>query len=82
VDVFTNRWYPQGGRIVPGADGRFAQTIYLGGQEEMHCANLIRARLFDSSGRELNSSAVFSVARAELDGSAPACTQKSEMRKP
>jgi hypothetical protein len=80
IDVFTNRWYPQGGGVPLAADGRFRQTIYLGGLGEFQCAHLIRARVYDSSGKLLNSAIAYSVASAEPDGSPPPCATQSDNR--
>jgi hypothetical protein len=73
VDVFTNRWYPQGNGIPLAADGRFEQTIHLGGMGASQCAHMIRARLLDASGNELHAALAYSVARAEANGSPPPC---------
>jgi hypothetical protein len=74
ADVFTNRWYRQGGKLLPGAvDADFSATIYLAGEGREQCYHIVRLRLFDSSGRFLNSAMSFNVARANADGSAPSC---------
>jgi hypothetical protein len=80
IDVFTNRWYPQSGGVPLAADGRFWQTIYLGGLGEFQCAHLIRARVYDSSGKLLNSAIAYSVASAEPDGSPPPCAIRGDNR--
>jgi hypothetical protein len=74
VDVFTNRWYRQGGRFLPGAvDADFGATIYLAGQGREQCHHIVRVRLYDSSGHFLTSALSFNVVRANTDGSVPAC---------
>lgn len=74
VDVFTNRWYRQGGKLLPGAvDADFGSTIYLAGEGREQCYHIVRVRLFDPSGHLLNSALNFNIARANSDGSIPAC---------
>lgn len=74
ADVFTNRWYPQTGKLRPGApDGGLSATIYLAGEGREQCYHIVRVRLFDPAGHLLNSALSFNVARANPDGSAPAC---------
>lgn len=74
VDVFTNRWYPQGGKIFPRAeDGSFSQQIYLAGGDRQQCNHLVRARLYDEHGRPEGVALNFGIARANPDGSAPPC---------
>lgn len=74
ADVFTNRWYPQTGKLRPGPpDGGLSATIYLAGEGREQCYHIVRVRLFDPSGHLLNSALSFNVARASPDGSAPAC---------
>jgi hypothetical protein len=73
VDLFTDRWYPQGDRVAPDADGRFTQTVYLGGQGIQQCAHVLRARLFAPDGGYLATAARLGVVRANPDGTAPAC---------
>lgn len=69
VDVFTNRWYRQGGKIRPGVpDDEFSRTIYLAGEGREQCYHIVRVRLFDSQGRFLSSALNFNVARANPDG--------------
>ncbi|HEV2299907.1 MAG TPA: glycosyltransferase family 39 protein [Candidatus Acidoferrales bacterium] len=70
VDVFTNRWYRQGGEIRPGIrDGEFSQTIYLAGEGREQCYHIVRVRVFDLHDRFLSSAMNFNVARANPDGS-------------
>ncbi|MFZ3244660.1 MAG: glycosyltransferase family 39 protein [Candidatus Acidiferrales bacterium] len=74
ADVFTNRWYPQTGKLRPGApDGDLSATIYLAGQGREQCYHIVRVRLFDPSGGLIDSALSFSVARANAGGSAPSC---------
>jgi hypothetical protein len=70
VDVFTNRWYRQGGKIRPGVpNGSFLQTIYLAGEGREQCYHIVRVRLFDSRNHFLSSAMNFNIARANPDGS-------------
>ncbi len=70
IDVLTNRWYPQGEKIYPEvATGSFSQTIFLGGK----CNHFVRVRLFDERGKQVSAASNFGIARANPDGSAPAC---------
>jgi hypothetical protein len=64
IEVFTDRWYPQGERVTIAPDGSFRQTIYLGGQGPQQCAHLVRARLFDDRGRQQAVAINYGVARA------------------
>ncbi len=74
ASVFTNRWYTQTGKLRPGApDGNLSATVYLGGGGREQCYHIVRVRLFDAAGRLLNSALNFNIARANPDGSAPAC---------
>ncbi|HEV2287834.1 MAG TPA: glycosyltransferase family 39 protein [Candidatus Acidoferrales bacterium] len=74
VDVFTNKWYSQGGEIRPGAPvGAFEQSIYLGGEGREQCFHIVRARLLDPTGRLLATAANFNVARLNADGTPPSC---------
>ena len=74
VDVFTNRWYRQGGKILPGApDGAFTQAIHLGGGGREQCFHIVRARLFDPSGHFLARAMNLDIARAYPDGTPPNC---------
>ena len=74
IDVFTNKWYSQGGEIRPGAPvGAFQQSIYLGGEGREQCFHIVRARLFDPAGRLLAAAANFNVARLNADGTPPSC---------
>lgn len=74
VDVFTNQWYRQGGKIFPGApDGAFMQAIHLGGVGRQQCFHIVRARLFDPQGHFIARAMNFDIARANSDGSPPNC---------
>jgi hypothetical protein len=64
IDVFTNEWYPQGGRIPIAPDGSFRQNIYLGGEGPQQCYHLVRARLYDGAGRQQAVALNYGVARA------------------
>ena len=74
LDVFTNRWYPQGGKIPPaGSNGAFSETIELGGQGGQQCHHLVRAQLYDDFGKRQAVALQYGIARANPDGSAPVC---------
>jgi hypothetical protein len=74
LDVFTNRWYPQAGKIFPtGADGAFSGTIELGGQDGQQCHHLVRARLYDDFAKRQAVDLQYGITRANQDGSAPVC---------
>jgi hypothetical protein len=73
VDLFTDRWYPQGDRVFPDAAGAFTQAVYLGGQGVQQCAHVLRARLFAPGGRYLATASELGVIRANPDGTMPAC---------
>jgi Dolichyl-phosphate-mannose-protein mannosyltransferase len=74
ADVFTNHWYPQGGKIFPtSTKGTISKTIYLAGEGHEQCYHIVRLRLFDPRGRFLASALNFNIARANADGSAPSC---------
>jgi hypothetical protein len=74
VDVFTNRWYRQSGKLRPGApEGDLSATIYLAGQGQEQCYHIVRVRLFEPAGHLLNSATSFDVVRANPDGTVPVC---------
>jgi uncharacterized membrane protein len=73
VEVFTDRWYPQGGDIPIAADGSFHQTIYLSGEGQQQCYHLVRVRLYDQDGEPRAFSLNYGITRANADGSVPAC---------
>ncbi len=74
VDVLTNQWYRQGGKIFPGApDGAFAQAIHLGGAGRQQCFHIVRARLFNPEGHFIARAMNFDVVRANPDGTPPNC---------
>jgi hypothetical protein len=74
LDVFTNRWYPQGGKIFPaGTNGAFSGTIELGGQGGQQCHHLVRAQLYDDFGKRQAVALLYGIARANPDGSSPVC---------
>ncbi len=81
TEVFTNRWYPHGVKVFPRlADGSFSQTIYLAGEGEQQCYHLVRARLHDKRGRPVAVAVEFGIARANPDGSPPACRSSEQPR--
>ncbi|HEV8383500.1 MAG TPA: glycosyltransferase family 39 protein [Candidatus Acidoferrales bacterium] len=71
IEVFTNKWYPQGAPVTPAADGTFRAKINLGGQGAAQCHHLLRARLLDSAGKVVASDSHFGIIRAMPDGSPP-----------
>jgi dolichyl-phosphate-mannose-protein mannosyltransferase len=48
VEVFTDRWHPQGEAVAIAADGTFRQKILLAGEGPQQCNHLVRARLLDT----------------------------------
>ena len=72
AEVFTDRWYYQGESPLM-RDGTYKIDIYLGGEGQQQCYHLVRASLVDEQGRAQASSTLFGIARANPDGSAPAC---------
>jgi hypothetical protein len=74
LDVFTNRWYSQGGKIFPAvSNGAFSGTIELSGQGGQQCHHLVRAQLYDDFGKRQAVALQYGIARANPDGSAPVC---------
>jgi Dolichyl-phosphate-mannose-protein mannosyltransferase len=51
VEVFTDRWHTQGEAVPVAPDGRFRQTIALAGEGPQQCNHLVRATLFDATGK-------------------------------
>jgi hypothetical protein len=72
AQVFTDRWYYQGETVLL-RDGSYKLDIYLGGQGQQQCYHLVRAELIDEQGKTQATSTLFGVARANADGSRPAC---------
>jgi len=74
LDVFTNRWYSQGGKIFPAvSNGAFSGTIELSGQGGQQCHHLVRAQLYDDFGKRQAVALQYGIARANPDGSVPVC---------
>lgn len=73
IEVFTDRWYLQGGYIPIATDGSFHQTIYLSGEGRQQCYHLVRVRLYNQDGQPLAFSLNYGITRANPDGSVPAC---------
>lgn len=71
MDVFTDRWYPQGDRIPVAPDGSFHQKIFLGGEGPQQCYHLVRARLFDVKGRQQATVMNYGVGRAGPPNACP-----------
>jgi hypothetical protein len=70
IEVFTNRWYPQGEYIPIAADGSFQQIIVLGGEDKQRCSHLLRARLYDEHWNLQASTLNYGIGRAGI----PDCT--------
>jgi hypothetical protein len=51
VEVFTDRWHPQGEAVAIAADGTFRQQIFLAGEGQQQCNHLVRARVMDMRGQ-------------------------------
>lgn len=64
IEVFTDQWYAQGGRVPVATDGSFRQLIYLAGEGQQQCYHLVRARLFDGAGHQQAVAINFGIARA------------------
>jgi hypothetical protein len=74
LDVFTNRWYPQGEKIfLRGVNDAFSAPIQLGGEGRQQCYHLVRARLYDDRGKREAVAMQYGIARANPDGAAPSC---------
>jgi len=69
LEVFTNRWYPQGEAVPISADGSFRQAIYLGGNGRQQCFHLVRARLLDGAGHSRAVALNSGIARDDGKGS-------------
>jgi hypothetical protein len=72
AQVFTDRWYYQGETVLM-RDGSYKLDIYLGGEGQQQCYHLVRAELIDEQGKPQATATLFGVARANRDGSRPAC---------
>lgn len=74
VDVFTDRWYPQG-KVGPliGTSHDFAVPVRLSGEGVHRCRHLIRIRVTDVVDRLLDEVLVPEVRRASADSTAVAC---------
>jgi hypothetical protein len=73
VEVFTDQWYAADKAVPIQADGKFFQTIYLGGEGKQQCSHLLRARLFDQDGKSRAVTLNYGITRANQDGSLPNC---------
>jgi len=72
MEVFTNRWYPQGEAIPIAADGSFSQDINLGGSGKARCFHLVRVRMLDEAGHSRAVALNYGIGRAEAAESCPA----------
>ena len=79
LEVFTNRWYPQGEGVPIAADGSFQQRIELAGAGRQQCFHLIRARVVDQAGHSRAVTLNHDIARA--DGSS-ACYSPATLDQP
>jgi hypothetical protein len=68
LEVFTNRWYPQGEAVPISGDGSFRQAIYLGGNGRQQCFHLVRATLVDDAGRSRAAALNYGIARGDRQG--------------
>jgi hypothetical protein len=68
LEVFTNRWYPQGEGVPIAADGSFQQTIALAGVGRQQCFHLVRARVLDQAGHSRALALNHDIARADGSG--------------
>jgi|GEM_PF-1881580 len=64
VEVFTDRWHPQGEAVPVAADGTFHQAIFLAGEGQQQCNHLVRARLTDAQGKSRAVALNFGIGRA------------------
>lgn len=72
MEVFTNRWYPQGEAIPIASDGSFSQDINLGGSGSERCFHLLRARAFDQDGQSRAVALNYDIGRVGAGESCPA----------
>jgi len=72
MEVFTNRWYPQGEGIPIAADGSFSQDINLGGNGPERCSHLVRARVLDQAGHSRAAALNYEIGRVAASESCPA----------
>ncbi len=82
MEVFTDRWYAQGDRIEIAPGGSFRQEIYLAGEHRQQCFHILRTRLFDQADSVRAVSFNYGIARANPDGSIPACRPTLELNQP
>lgn len=68
LEVFTNRWYPQGEGVPIAADGSFQQSIELAGAGRQGCFQLVRARVLDQGGHSHAITLNHDIARADDSG--------------
>jgi len=72
IEVFTDRWHPQGEAVAIASDGTFRQKIFLAGEGAQQCNHLVRARLTDAQGKSRAVTMNTSIARAGGNCSATA----------
>jgi hypothetical protein len=65
LEVFTNRWYPQGEGVPIAADGSFHANIELGGVGRQQCFHLLRARVLDPAGHSRAVTLNYAIARSD-----------------
>ncbi len=82
TDVYTDRWYWQNRKPLMHEDGRFEQTIFLGGQGEAQCHHLLRVRLLDEYNHELASTVQYEIVRLDAPGKLPACAVEAGLTPP
>jgi dolichyl-phosphate-mannose-protein mannosyltransferase len=64
VEVFTDRWHEQGEPVLVTGDGTFRQKIALSGEGPQQCSHLVRATLFDSTGKARATAMNYGIGRA------------------
>lgn len=75
VEVFTDRWHPQGEAVAIGADGKFQQKIFLAGEGQQQCNHLVRARLMNAQGISSGVALNYGIGRAGGSGQCVAAGQ-------
>ncbi len=74
VDVYTNRWWPQGNAVdVDPLSGLFEVTATLGGTGIQQCHHIIRARAYDARGGLIATTTVTEVARVNSESAGGSC---------
>jgi hypothetical protein len=77
LEVFTNRWYPQGEGVPIAADGSFQQSIELAGAGRQGCFQLVRARVLDEAGHSRAVTLNHDIARGGASGACSSPTAQA-----